>query len=218
MPDHIDHEFLKSFKKMILNRVKGGGKFFIVTGGGNTARRYIKGARKATKPTADDLDWLGIHSSRLNACLVRTIFGKDAYRETLKDPTASLPATERIVVAGGWKPGWSTDYVSVAIAEKYGIDTVINLSNIKYAYNKDPKRHKRAKKLINVSWSEFRRVVGNSWKPGMNSPFDPIASKKGEQLGLKVIIADGKDLNNLSDIIEGRPYKGTTIDRSGKGE
>ena len=167
--------------------------------------------QKIVKIDDDDLDWLGIHSSRLNAHLVKTIFKKEAHREIIKNPTVHLPIKEKIAVAGGWKPGWSTDYVSTMVAQEYDIDTVINLSNIEYAYTCDPKKYKKAQKIEETTWQEFRKIVGNTWKPGMNTPFDPIASKKGEQLGLKVIIADGKNLKNLSNIIENKPYKGTTI-------
>lgn len=208
----INYKFLKDFRKLILKETKKGNKFFIVAGGGGTARKYINGAQKIVKVADDDLDWLGIHSSRLNAHLIKTIFRKEAHQEIIKNPTIHLPVPEKVIVAGGWKPGWSTDYVSTMVAQEYDVDTVINLSNIKYAYDKDPKKYKNAKKLKDVSWQEFRKVIGNTWKPGMNTPFDPIASKKGEQLGLKVIIANGKDLKNLSNIIEKKPYKGTTIE------
>lgn len=212
VPDGINHSFLKKFRTLILKEIKKGHKFFIVAGGGSTARKYIKGAQKVVKVADDDLDWLGIHSSRLNAHLIKTIFRKEAHQEIIKNPTIHLPVPEKIVVAGGWKPGWSTDYVSTMVAQEYEVDTVINLSNIKYAYTKDPKKYKTAKKIERSSWPEFRKIVGNKWKPGMNGPFDPIACKKGEQLGLKVIIADGKDLNNLEKIIEGKTYEATTID------
>ena len=95
------------------------------------------------------------------------------------------------MVAGGWKPGWSTDYVASIIAQEYGVRTVINLSNIDYVYDSDPKKNKDAKKIAEIKWKEFRKIVGNKWKPGLNMPFDPIASQKGEQLGLEVAIMNG---------------------------
>lgn len=211
VPAEIDHEFLKKFRKLITSKVKEGNRFFIVAGGGSTARRYIDGAKKIIKVKDDDLDWLGIHSSRLNAHLIKTVFADIAHREIIKNPTIHLPIKEKVAVAGGWKPGWSTDYVAAMVAQEYDVDTVINLSNIKYACDKDPKKYPDAKIIKETNWKEFRKIVGNAWNPGMNVPFDPIASKKGEQLGLKVIIADGKDLKNLAAIIDGKKYQGTTI-------
>lgn len=209
--EEINSQFLKNFRKLIIEKVRKGNRFFIVTGGGSTTRKYIRGAKKITRLTNYDLDWIGIQPTRLNAYLVKTIFGDLAYKDIIIDPSQRLKIKEKIAIAAGWKPGWSTDYVAVMIAQRYGIDTVINLSNIKYAYTRDPKKYKNAKKIVNTDWKAFRKIVGDAWEPGANKPFDPIASKKGEQLGLKVIITDGKDIKNLSSIIEGKAYKGTTI-------
>jgi len=46
------------------------------------------------------------------------------------------------------------------------------------------------------------------WKPGMNTPFDPIATKNAD--GLKVVITN-KDISNLKKIIFGKEFQGTTI-------
>ena len=72
-------------------------------------------------------------------------------------------------------------------------------------------KRKDAQKLKNVSWKDFRKIVGNKWSPGLSMPFDPIASQKAEQLNLKVIIANGKKLKNLKNCLEGKKFKGTVI-------
>jgi len=207
----IDYLFLKKFKNLINAEVKKGKKFYLIAGGGYTARKYIESANKITKIDDDDKDWLGIHSTRLNAHLIRTIFWDIAHPEIIKNPSFRLHSTKKIIVAGGWKPGWSTDYVAAMIAQEYEVGTIINLSNIEYAYDKDPKKFKDAKKIEMSNWSDFRKIVGDKWTPGLNMPFDPIASKKAQQLNLRVIIADGKNLSNLKNILNNKKYKGTTI-------
>ena len=207
----INWRFLKKFRELILKQVKNNKKFFLVAGGGTTARDYIAAADKIIKVTNDDRDWLGIHSTRLNAHLLRTIFRNQAHREIIKNPTIHMPAREKIVVAGGWKPGWSTDYVATMIAQEYKITTVINLSNIDYVYDKDPRQHKNAKKIKEIKWPEFQKIVGSKWSPGLNAPFDPIATKKAAQLGLKVIIMNGKKLKNLENCLEEKNFIGTVI-------
>ncbi len=207
----INHSYLKKFRELILKQIKKGHKFFLIAGGGVTARSYIRAADKITKVTDDDRDWLGIHSTRLNAHLVRTIFKKEAHRQIVKNPTFHMHTNKKIIVSGGWKPGWSTDYVATMIAQEYEIPTVINLSNIDYAYDKDPRKHKNAKKMIDITWKDFRKIVGDKWSPGQSAPFDPIASRKGDQLGLKVIIANGTKLKNLEKIFNDEKYNGTTI-------
>jgi uridylate kinase len=115
------------------------------------------------------------------------------------------------MVAAGWRPGWSTDYVSTILAQRLESKTVINLSNIDYAFDKDPNKYDDAKIIKEISWKEFRKIVGNKWDPGLNLPFDPVASRNAQELGLKVIICKGNNIKNLENILAGKKYKGTTI-------
>jgi uridylate kinase len=87
----------------------------------------------------------------------------------------------------------------------------VNLSNIRYVCDKDPKYHKDAKPIKDISWKDFRKIVGDKWDPGANLPFDPVAAKEAQRLGLEVAIMDGRDLKNLDDYLSGKPFKGTTI-------
>jgi len=167
--------------------------------------------------TCDDKDWLGVHTTRLNAHLIKTIFREYAHPRINKNPRTKenlkkhFKKGESIMVAAGWRPGWSTDYVAAILAERLKAKTVINLSNIDYAYTSDPKKNKNAEKIIETGWPEFRKIVGNKWNPGLNAPFDPVASELAETLGLKVIITNGKDINNLNKILNNKKFKGTTI-------
>ncbi len=159
------------------------------------------------------MSWIGweFSSTRLNAQLVRLMFGKLAHGGIVEDPNIKLSFKEKILVAGGWMPGRSTDDDAVRLAKIYGAGTVINLSNIDYVYTKDPRKFKDAKLIKDISWKDFRKIVGNKWDPGKNLPFDPTAAKLAEQLKLKVIIANGKNLGNLKNILEGKNFKGTTV-------
>ena len=57
----------------------------------------------------------------------------------------------------------------------------------------------------------FRKMVGETWTPGMNKPFDPIASKLAEEAGIRVICARGTDIENTMAILEGKEFVGTVI-------
>jgi uridylate kinase len=211
----INIKFLKYFEKYIRKKVAQSCRFFIVTGGGATARHYIKGATKIcdSSLTDDDRDWLGIHATRINAHLLRTIFRDIAYHIVIKDldvvdkKAIKFPVT----IAAGWKPGWSTDYDSVVLAQDYNINTLINLTSIKMVYDKDPKKFKDAKPIKKLSWDEILDITGKKFTPGMNVPFDPIASKLAKKIGLKVIVCNGRDLDNLDNIIEGKGFVGTVV-------
>ncbi len=189
-------------------------QFFLVAGVGSTARHYRDAGQEVIKRelTEDDLDWLGIHSTRLNAHLIRTIFRDIAHPAIIDNYDIILKVTEPVVVASGWKPGWSTDFDLVLLCEDYGVKTVINLSNIDKAYDKDPKQFPDAKAIDKISWAEFRKIVGDKWSPGMNTPFDPIAARKAEELGVRVVILNGNDFENIKHYFKGEDFVGTVIE------
>ena len=54
-------------------------------------------------------------------------------------------------------------------------------------------------------------MAGDEWIPGFNVPFDPVATKKAAELNMKVIAADGKNLENLQNIFDGKDFVGTVI-------
>jgi len=188
-------------------------QFFLVIGGGTTARHYRDAGRVVLghELTHDDLDWIGIHATKLNAHLVRTIFRDVAHPYILKHYEIIRKVIEPVVVAAGWKPGWSTDYDAVLLCEDYGVNTIINLSNIDKVYNKDPRKFKDAKSYDKIAWLEFRKIVGDKWIPGINAPFDPVAAKKAQDLGIKVIVMDGAHLENLEKYFSGKKFVGTVI-------
>ncbi len=211
VPDDIQADFLKEFKKLLVDRFDTM-QFVVFCGGGKTARRYQDGLTGTLEnATSDQLDWVGIYSSHLNARFMQQVFGDDAEDVMIIDPTEEYPNAKPVLIGGGWKPGWSTDYDAVQFAVKNGIDRVVNLSNITHAYDKDPNQFDDAQPITEIAWPEFRKIVGDEWKPGLNMPFDPIASKLAEESGIEVVIADGTNLANLSAIIDGEAFEGTRI-------
>ncbi|PIR43453.1 UMP kinase [candidate division WWE3 bacterium CG10_big_fil_rev_8_21_14_0_10_32_10] len=216
VPDEIDSVFLKNFKNVIIKKIEQGFKFIIIAGGGKISRKYVDAARQVTDITKDDQDWLGIHTTRLNAHLIRTIFRDYSYPVITDNPNTPEKIEDyllnnSLMVAAGYRPGNSTDYIATLLAVRFNCNLIINLSNIDYAYDKDPNKNSDAKKLVNINWSDFIKVVGNVWEPGLNTPFDPVASKVSKENKLKVIIANGRDFENLENILANKPYKGTTI-------
>ena len=97
------------------------------------------------------------------------------------------------------------------LAEKLGAKTVVNLSNIEKVYTDDPRKNPDAKPIDTISWQDFRKMVGDDWTPGKNTPFDPIASKKAEECGFKVICASGKNIQNIKNILDDKDFIGTQI-------
>lgn len=211
VPDQIDVDFLSRFKALVIEKVQGGHSFTIIAGGGKIARRYQEAANAVTPLSRHDLDWIGIHSTRLNAQLLRNIFVGYAHPQVIKNPTIDIDAEEPIIIAAGWQPGCSTDYDAVLMAKNLGAQKLVNLSNIDYVYTADPKKDPTATKIERTTWKEFRTLIPAEWDPGMSSPFDPIAAKEAEALGLEVAIINGKKLEEFSKYLDEVPFVGTVI-------
>jgi uridylate kinase len=205
----INLNYLKRFKRLILKFLKRF-RFFIVVGGGKLARFYQSEARKI-KVSDNDLDWLGIFSSRLNAQFVKSLFGKIAHPEIIVNPEEKRKIKERLVFAAGSKPGWSTDYVSVSLAKTFTVNEILNLTNIDYIYNKDPRKFKDAKPLKEISWDEYFKIIGKKWIPGGNYPFDPVGANLAKKLKIKVVSIDGKNLRAVENYLTGKKFIGTII-------
>jgi uridylate kinase len=213
VPGGIDHDFLKKLNVFIRDYVKQGKRFFLVAGGGKTARHYRDAGKEVIGDlTDDDLDWLGIHSTRLNAHLLRTIFQDIAHPRIIDNYDRKLRSwKEPVVIGSGWKPGWSTDYDAVLLARDYGANLIVNLSNIDWVYDKDPRKYPDAKPIEKMTWHDMERLVGTEWSPGINAPFDPIAAQLAKKLDLTVIVANGENFRNMKDIFDGNDFKGTVI-------
>ena len=211
VPEAIDVSFLKKFHSLITDFIKKGNRAIIITGGGKICRKYQQAAEKIVPVSQEELDWLGIASTRLNAQLMRTIFEKDADHVVIKNPNAKINWKKSILIGAGWQPGHSTDNDAVLLAKNLNIKTIINLTNVDQVYDKDPKTHKDAKPLDKMTWPELQKIVGTTWSPGLNAPFDPVATKGAHKLGLTVAIM-GPDLNNLKNFLENKDFKGTVIE------
>lgn len=210
----IDSKFLAEFNKFIRNQISSKKRrFFITVGGGGTTRHYQEAARtvRGQELTDADIDWLGLHATRLNGQLLRTIFVDIADPRVIKHYEIILKIDKPVIIAAGWKPGWSTDYCAVTLCQDYGLKSVINVTNVDQVYDKDPKKFPDAKPLIDVTWKKYRAIAGDKWTPGMNIPFDPIASKLAQELGVTVKILNGNNLDNLACAMDGKSFIGTTI-------
>jgi uridylate kinase len=210
----IDTRFLIDFNAFIRDQISSKKRrFFITVGGGTTTRHYQNAANEVRTEHVDnmDLDWLGLHATRLNAQLVRTIFRDIADPRVIKHYEVILKIDKPIAIAAGWKPGWSTDYCAITLCQDYNIPQAINLTNIDHVYSKDPRTNPDAKPLTDITWEKYRGMVGDTWTPGMNAPFDPIASKLAQDAGVTVKILNGKNLDNLSKALDDQPFTGTTI-------
>jgi uridylate kinase len=211
-----------SFRLLVLANVKDptgcctvqstGEDLSLLWGGGMLARQYCAAGRAITNVlTSEDIDWLGIHATWLNAALLQTIFCDLAPPEILKDCSVFHIPEEPIVIAAGWEPGSSTDYPAVLLAQRYGVETIFKLSNTDYVYDKDPGLYSDARPFARLSWREYCTMILDTWNPGLHVPFDPIAAQQAAELSMNVLYLNGADLDNLEKALDGERRLGTFI-------
>jgi len=214
VPDTIDTTFLSEFKNLIERQITFSGRqFIIIAGGGRTARRYQDAAANVTELDPEDLDWMGIHATRLNGHLLRTIFRDIAHPEIITNPDeiTDVPKDCPLIIAAGYRPGASTDLRAVQVAINRGATRLINLSNIDYVYTADPRKHPDAQKIEEITWSDFMKLIPTEWNPGLSSPFDPVAARTAQQHNIEVTIINGQKTDELENYLEGTPFIGTKI-------
>ncbi len=214
VPDQIDIDFLSSLRDLIYSETTSNVRnFIIIAGGGKTARRYQDAAAKVSSLTPEDLDWIGLHATRLNGHLLRTIFRDIAYNVMITNPDDILdaPKNSKVIIAAGYRPGCSTDLRAIQIANRIGSKKVINLSNTDYIYTDNPKTNPKAEKIEDTTWKEFRKLIPDEWSPGLSAPFDPVAAKEAESLNIEVAQINGKNIISLKDYLIEKPFIGTRI-------
>lgn len=188
---------------------------FIVTGGGKAARDYIGAARKL-KASEAVCDLIGIELTRLNARLLISALGEEAYHEPPLDykeaKNASLSG--KMVVMGGVAPGHTTDAVAAILAEYVGADLLINATSIDGVYTSDPRKNKNAKKFDTMTPKQLIEVVMKTEMiAGANSPIDLLAAKVIERSNIKTIVLNGENPKDIVDAVKGK-HKGTVIGKN----
>ena len=134
VPDNPDTTFLSQFINMVKEWLLEDNerKLILVIGGGSPARVYQNAysdvmQKTDSTPIQNDADWIGIMATRLNAQLVKASFGSLCENDVVYNPTENINFSGRILIAAGWKPGFSTDNDAVLLAEKFNAKTVVNL-------------------------------------------------------------------------------------------
>ena len=125
VPNRLDVNFLRKFRNLIKKYPKN--KFVIICGGGKLARNLQEKAKKIKGITNRELDWLGIYATRINALSLKNVF--DVREKIIANPKEKIEFTENVLIAAGWKPGFSTDYDAVLLAKNINADILVNKGN-----------------------------------------------------------------------------------------
>lgn len=191
-------------------------KFVLVLGGGSLARKY----QGITKTFTDDyklIDWAGTSACNMNATMMRCLLGDLCEDRAVVDLQVTLKEeikfNKPFLCFGAADPGVSSDTDAIYAALRTNSKTIISLKNVDGVYDSNPNENPNAKRFDSISWSDYRKDVLKTdvFTPKMSVPVDPIASKLAQENKIKFIICNGNNLDNLSSIIEGKDFVGTTI-------
>lgn len=213
VPEKIDVNFLKSFKKVILSNLNKY-KFVIVCGGGTVARNYINALESMN--ISEYLQSLaGIGATRLNARFMSYLFFRDQDEGIPHDmkTVKNMLDKKDIIFCGAlrYAPNQTSDSTAVKLAAFLKTE-FINLTNVKGLYDKNPKKYKDAKFIQKANIEEFSRIVLSiPSKPGMHAPVDHTALRIIKKNKIKTYIL-GKDTQQLDNLLKGKNFIGSVIE------
>jgi uridylate kinase len=213
IPDDIDVNYLKNFKKIVLKNTRKY-QFIIVCGGGSIARKYINALREIGMNETFQ-SFAGISATRTNARFMSYFFNQD---QKIGIPSKISEVKDyikkyNIVFCGAleYHPHQTSDSTSAQIAEHFKID-FINLTDVKGLHDKNPKEHKDAKFISEISWKDFDKMASKiKFKPGQHFVLDQKASKIIMKSKITTYIL-GKDMNQLDNLLNKKKFIGTKIE------
>ncbi len=201
-----DEKYLLEF----IERIKSEGEYALVVGGGPIAREEISKLRKLGAKEYY-LDMMGIQATRLNATMVSLALGNLMEIPRSIDEAVRQMKLYKRVIMGGTEPGHTTDAVTLLLAEAISRETVVNVTNIDYLYDRDP-TIKGAKKIERLSYSEAVKLATSEMRgAGQNFPLDILSLNIARRSGIRVKIVSFRDPQNVFDAIKGKKFKGTTV-------
>ncbi len=184
--------------------------FAIAVGGGTIAKDYITSARKFTKNNFE-LDEVGIAVTKTNARLVALAL-KGKYADSLDQAIELMGEGNKIVVIGGTEPGQTSDAVACLLAEEMEADRLVNLSDVKGIYDKNP-RNRGAKLIRTMTHRELVKMTEKHDKrrPRENFIFDLIGANILNRSKIEAHFVNGTSMKETKSAILGKKHNGTVV-------
>ncbi|MFH1229177.1 MAG: UMP kinase [Candidatus Aenigmatarchaeota archaeon] len=211
----LSSENFRKYASVILRLWGEGHKLIVVCGGGKVCRDY-RDVAKGFGASNNDLDFIGIMATHINASTFYTALGDCAYLvrwkslEEAKDEVAEN-FEEKIIVAAGYDVGTSSDYDATAFADLVGADMIINATNVDGVYSADPKKDPIARKYDKVSYDDFEKIImQNEQAPGEYRFFDLESTRLIKSRRIKAVFINGNDPEEIARAVQGT-HHGTTV-------
>jgi uridylate kinase len=189
-----------------------GHEIVVVVGGGAFARDFIKLAQEMELNEWDQ-DEVAISVSRIFAQLLDKRLGDagcGSVATSLGDVNRCLRQW-KIVSMGGLEPGITTDAVAAMIAKSIKADLLVKATDQDGIYDRDPKKHKDAKKLEKLEFHDLLKLFeSDRHQAGIHQILDPEAVRILQKSRTKTVIVNGFKSENLLHAVKGEKI-GTTI-------
>lgn len=204
------HDSIKKYAQMLID-ISNNVQPIVIAGGGKIARHYIDLARSLGSDEAN-LDIIGIEVSRLNAKLLISALGDQAYSQVPKnlEEVAIAVTSGKIVIAGGLHPGQSTNATSALIAETSKASGFVNSTDVDGIYDSDPNVNPNARLFKEITVNECIEILrAERTMAGTYDLMDIIALKVIERSKIPTRVIRS-DVGNIRDAIDGKDI-GTRI-------
>ena len=205
-----NHDSIKDYAKMLID-ISNNVQPIVIAGGGKIARHYIDLGRSLGSDEAN-LDIIGIEVSRLNAKLLIAALGDQAYSQVPKnlEEVAIAVASGKVVIAGGLRPGQSTNATSALIAETSKASGFVNSTDVDGIYDSDPNVNPNARLFKEITVNECMEILrAERTVAGTYDLMDIIALKVIERSKIPTRVIRS-DVGNIRDAIDGKDI-GTKI-------
>lgn len=171
-------------------------RFVLIIGGGKLCRNITESIRHFfvdANLSSNEIDVandeVGIAITKVNSRKVISslteYLGDDVvYSEYIDNPEIIPTTSHRVFIASGFKPGVTTDFCMMRLANNFKADSAFKISNFPVVLNVKPTEFNKVlldtyEKVPKMSWSEMVDLVGSEFIPGGNYPLDPSAAKLG---------------------------------------
>lgn len=210
----IDFERVLDICKEIKEVTELGTEVGIVVGGGNFWR-----GRSNQQMDRCTSDYIGMLGTTMNALAIGDAFKqidvpvrvqtgvemRQIAEYYIKDRALKHLNNKRVVVfgCGTGSPFFSTDTAAALRAAEINADALVKATNVDAIYDKDPKKHADAKKILKLTYLE---VLNNKNINVMDSTATTLCMDNE----IPIIVFDINKHNNLKQVIEGKKI-GTVV-------